>query len=443
MDSLSDEEIGAYRGTVTEPGRPSPYRDRSVEENLELFARMRSGEFPGGAHVLRARIDLASRNMKLRDPVLYRIVHAPHYRAGEAWCIYPLYDFAHPLSDAMESISHSICTLEFENNRAIYDWLVENLRGRCGLPKSPRPHQHEFARLNLDYTVLSKRKLIRLVDEGRVRGWDDPRMPTLSGLRRRGVTPEAIREFAGRIGVAKTNSRVDAAILEAAIRDDLNFRAPRVLAVSKPLRVVITDYPEDKVEQIQAPYWPRDIEREGTRPLPFSRELYIEQDDFMETPPKGFHRLQPGGRVRLRHAYVVRCDGIVRDPAGKILELRCSHEPDTLGRPPADGPVKGTIHWVSAGSAVKAEFRLYDRLFSVPDPEAGEGEFTDRLNPESAVVVHGYVEPSVLLDDSETRYQFERLGYFWQDPVESRPDRLIFNRIVALRDPWSKAKSRG
>lgn len=442
VDSLSDEEIGAYRGTLTEPGRPSPYRDRSVEENLDLFSRMRAGEFPGGAHVLRARIDLSSRNMKLRDPVLYRIVHAAHYRAGEAWCIYPLYDFAHPLSDAIEAVSHSICTLEFENNRAIYDWLIENLRGRCGLPDSPRPYQYEFARLNLDYTVLSKRKLIRLVEDGHVRGWDDPRMPTLSGLRRRGVTPEAIREFAARIGVAKTNSRVDAGIFEAAIRDDLNFRAPRVLAVARPLRVVITDYSEAKVEQIEAPYWPRDVQREGSRPLPFSRELYIEQDDFMENPPKGFHRLRPGGRVRLRHAYIIRCDEVVKNPAGEIVELRCSHDPDTLGKPPADGPVKGTIHWVSAPHAVRAELRLYDRLFSVPDPEVGGGELTSCLNPESVVTAEGYVEPSVLGDAPEMRYQFERLGYFWQDPVESRPDRLIFNRIVALRDSWSKVRAK-
>ncbi len=442
VDSLSDEEISAYRGTVTQPGRPSPYRDRSVEENLDLFARMRRGEFPNGAHVLRAKIDLASRNMKLRDPVLYRIVHASHYRTGGAWCLYPLYDFAHPLSDAIEAISHSICTLEFENNRAIYDWLVEHLRGTCGLAASPRPYQYEFARLELDFTVLSKRKLIKLVEGGYVRGWDDPRMPTISGLRRRGVTPEAIREFANRIGVAKTNSRVDAAIFEAAIRDDLNYRAPRVLAVLRPLKVVLTNYPTGHVEHLVAPYWPHDVAREGSRELPFSRELYIERDDFMESPPKGFHRLMPGGRVRLRHAYIIRCDEVVKDAGGEITELRCTYDPETLGRPPADGPVKGTIHWVAASHAVRAEMRLYDRLFRVADPEAGEGDFTQHLNPQSLTIAQGYVEPSVLDDAPGMRYQFERLGYFWQDPVDSRPDRLVFNRIVALRDSWAKTLQR-
>jgi glutaminyl-tRNA synthetase len=438
VDSLSDDEIGAYRGTITEPGRPSPYRDRSVEENLDLFTRMRNGEFPNGAHVLRAKIDLSSPNMKMRDPVLYRIVHAAHYRAGGAWCIYPLYDFAHGLSDAIEGISHSICTLEFENNRAIYDWLVENLRGTCGLPESPRPHQYEFARLELDYTVLSKRKLIRLVEGGHVSGWDDPRMPTISGLRRRGVTPEAIREFANRIGVAKTNSRVDPAIFEAALRDDLNYRAPRALAVVRPLKVILTNYPDGKVEELDAPYWPHDVPRAGSRRLPFSREIYIERSDFMESPPKGFHRLSPGTRVRLRHAYVIRCDEVVGD-GREVVELRCRYEPDTLGSPGASGPVKGTIHWVSAPHAVKAEMRVYDRLFSVPDPEAGAAEIIEYLNPASLDVVEGYVEPSVAQDPAGTRYQFERLGYFWQDPHDSRPDRLVFNRIVTLRDSRARA----
>lgn len=440
VDSLSDEEIGAYRGTVTEPGRPSPYRDRSVEENLDFFERMRKGEFPNGAHVLRAKIDLSSPNMKLRDPVLYRIVHASHYRTGEAWCIYPLYDFAHPLSDAIEGISHSICTLEFENNRAIYDWLLENLRGKCGLPASPRPYQYEFARLNLDYTILSKRKLIRLVEAGHVGGWDDPRMPTLSGLRRRGVTPEAIREFANRIGVAKANSRVDIGIFEAAVRDDLNYRAPRVLAVLRPLKVVLTDFPEGRVEELDAPYWPHDVPREGSRRVPFSSQLYIERDDFLEHPPKGFYRLIPGGRVRLRHAYVIRCDEVAKDTDGHVMELRCSYDPATLGKPPGGDPVKGTIHWVSARHAVNAEMRLYDRLFSVPDPEAGEGEFAGYLNPGSSAVAEGYVEPSVLWDPPDLRYQFERLGYFWRDPVDSGPKRLVFNRIVSLRDSWTKRR---
>jgi glutaminyl-tRNA synthetase len=440
VDSLSDEDISRYRGTITEPGKPSPYRDRSIEENLDLLGRMRKGEFPAGAHVLRAKIDLASRNMKLRDPVLYRIVHASHYRTKDAWCIYPLYDFAHPLSDAFEGISHSICTLEFENNRAIYDWLLENLRGKCGLPASPRPFQYEFARLNLDYTVLSKRKLIKLVEAGHVNGWDDPRMPTISGLRRRGVTPEAIREFANRIGVAKSNSRVDIAIFEAAVRDDLNYRAPRVLAVLKPLKIVLTNFPEGKVEQLDAPYWPHDVPKQGSRSVPFSRDLYIERGDFMEQPPKGFYRLVPGGRVRLRHAYVIRCEEVVKGSGGEILELRCTYDPQTLGHPPADGPVKGTIHWVSAPHAAQAEVRLYDRLFTAPDPEATEGEFTDHLNSESLTVATGHVEPSVLQDTPELRYQFERLGYFWRDPAESRPERLIFNRIVSLRDSWTKRK---
>ncbi len=438
VDSLSEEEMSAYRGTVTEPGRPSPYRDRSVEENLDLFERMRRGEFPNGAHVLRGKIDLASSNMKLRDPVFYRIVHAAHYHTGDAWCIYPLYDFAHPLSDAIEGISHSLCTLEFENNRAIYDWLLENLRGKCGLPHCPRPYQYEFARRNLDYAVMSKRKLIKLVEGRFVTGWDDPRMFTISGLRRRGVPPDAIREFANRIGVARAENRVDIATLDAAIRDDLNVRAPRVLAVLRPLRVVVTNYPEGKVEQLDAPYWPHDVPKEGSRTVPFSRELYIERDDFMEQPPKGFHRLSPGGRVRLRHAYVIRCEDVVKDAGEEIVELRCSYEPDTLGKQPSGGAVKGTIHWVSVAHAVPAEIRLYDRLFSLPDPEAGGDAFTDHLNPDSLAVVNGYIEPSVRADPSDTRYQFERLGYFWPDPVDSRPDSLVFNRIVTLRDSWAK-----
>jgi len=443
VDSLSEEEISTYRGTITEPGRPSLYRDRTVTENLDLFARMRKGEFPSGAHVLRAKIDLRSPNMKLRDPVLYRIVHAAHYRTGDTWCIYPLYDFAHPLSDAIEGVSHSICTLEFENNRAIYDWLVEHLRGKCGLPASPRPYQYEFARLNLDYTVLSKRKLIKLVEDGHVKGWDDPRMPTIAGLRRRGVTPEAIREFANRIGVAKANSRVDLATFEAAIRDDLNYRAPRVLAVLRPLKVVLTNLPEGNVEELQAPYWPHDVPNEGSRAVPFSRELYIERDDFLEHPPKGFYRLIPGGRVRLRHAYVIRCDDVVKDAAGNLVELRCTYDPATLGRAPAGGPVKGTIHWVSARHGVRAEMRLYDRLFRMADPEAGDGDISASLSPESLTVVEGYVEPSVLHDPPELRYQFERLGYFWRDPADASPKRLVFNRIVSLRDSWAKREGRG
>jgi len=438
VDSLSDEEISTYRGTISKHGQPSPYRTRSVEENLDLFARMRKGEFPDGAHVLRAKIDLSNPNMKLRDPVLYRIVHASHYRTGDTWCIYPLYDFAHPLSDAIEGISHSLCTLEFENNRAIYDWLVENLRGKCGLPSSPRPYQYEFARLNLDYTVLSKRKLIKLLESKHVQGWDDPRMPTIAGMRRRGITPEAIREFSNRIGVAKANSRVDLATFEAAVRDDLNQRAPRVLAVLRPLKVVLTNFPPGRVETLEAPYWPHDVPKTGSRPVPFSRELYIERDDFLELPPKGFHRLTPGGRVRLRHAYVIQCEEVVKDTKGNIVELRCTYDPATLNHPPAQGPVKGTIHWISAAHVVPAQMRLYDRLFSVADPEAGDGDFTAGLNPDSLTVVQGYVEPSVLKDSPEVRYQFERLGYFWRDPVDSKPTSLVFNRVVSLRDSWAK-----
>ncbi len=438
VDSLPDEEISTYRGTISTPGKPSPYRNRSVEENLDLFGRMRKGEFPDGAHVLRAKIDMSNPNMKLRDPIFYRIVHAAHYRTRNTWCIYPLYDFAHPLSDATEGISHSLCTLEFENNRAIYDWLVENLRGKCGLPSSPRPHQYEFARLNLDYTVLSKRKLIKLLESKHVQGWDDPRMPTIAGMRRRGITPEAIREFSNRIGVAKANSRVDLATFEAAVRDDLNQRAPRVLAVLRPLKVVLTNFPQGRVETLEAPYWPHDVPKTGSRSVPFSRELYIERDDFLEDPPKGFYRLMPGGRVRLRHAYVIQCEEVVKDAKGNVVELHCTYDPATLNHPPSQGPVKGTIHWISAPHAVPAQMRLYDRLFSTADPEAGDGDFTAGLNPDSLTVVQGYVEPSVLKDSPEVRYQFERLGYFWRDPVDAKPANLVFNRIVSLRDSWAK-----
>ena len=441
VDSSSEGEISTYRGTISTPGKPSPYRTRSVEENLDLFARMRKGEFRDGAHVLRAKIDMSSPNMKLRDPIFYRIVHASHYRTRDAWHIYPLYDFAHPLSDAIEGISHSLCTLEFENNRAIYDWLVESLRGKCGLPSSPRPYQYEFARLSLDYTVLSKRKLIKLLEAKHVQGWDDPRMPTIAGMRRRGIAPEAIREFSNRIGVAKANSRVDLATFEAAVRDDLNQRAPRVLAVLRPLKVVLTNFPQGRVETLEAPYWPHDVPQTGSRPVPFSRELYIERDDFLEHPPKGFYRLMPGGRVRLRHAYVIQCEEVVKDAGGNVVELRCTHDPATLNHPPAQGPVKGTIHWVSTPHAVPAQMRLYDRLFSVADPEAGDGDLTAGLNPGSLTVVQGYVEPSVLKDSPDVRYQFERLGYFWRDPVDSKPTNLVFNRIVSLRDSWAKREA--
>ena len=429
VDSLSEEEIREYRGTVTEPGRPSPYRARSVDENLDLFKRMRAGEFADGTHVLRAKIDMAAPNMKMRDPLLYRIRHAHHYRTGDAWPIYPLYDFAHGLSDAIEGVTHSLCTLEFENNREIYDWLVDALYA------PPRPHQYEFARLALDYTVLSKRKLITLVRDGHVDGWDDPRMPTLAGLRRRGVRPEAIRDFANRVGVAKANSRTDPALLEYSIRDDLNTQAPRVMAVLNPLKVVLTNYPEDKEEALEAPYWPYDVPKEGTREVPFARELFIERDDFLEEPPKGFRRLAPGGEVRLRYAYVIRCDEVVKDETGNVTELHCSYDPDTLGRNPKCRKVKGTVHWVSAAHALPAEMRLYDRLFSVPNPDAGDALFTDYLNPDSLVVTHGFVEPSVAEDSENTRYQFERQGYFVRDP-DSSPHHLVFNRIVPLKSAW-------
>ncbi len=433
VDSQSEDEIRAGRGTVTEPGTPSPYRDRSPEENLDLFEKMRAGAFPDGAHVLRAKIDMGAANMKLRDPLLYRIRHAHHYRTGDDWAIYPMYDFAHPLSDAIEGITHSVCTLEFEANRAIYDWLLDHTFDE------PRPHQHEFARLNLDYTVVSKRKLLQLVQEGHVTGWDDPRMPTIAGLRRRGVLPEAIRDFAERVGVTKVDGRVDIALLEYAIRDSLNARAPRVMAVQRPLRVTITNWGDDEVETLDAALWPHDIPREGSRPLDFTRALYIEQDDFSEDPPKGFHRLVPGGEVRLRHAYILRCDEVIKDDAGEVVELRCTVDRDSKSGTAGGGRrVKGTIHWVSATQAVPAEFRLYDRLFTVPDPEdVPEGaSFLQHVNPDSLEVVHGFVEPGLSVDP-EARYQFERLGYFAPDP-DATPEKPVYNRIVTLRDTWAK-----
>lgn len=433
VESASEEEIREFRGTVTQPGRPTPSRSRSVEENLDLFRRMREGEFPDGAHVLRAKLDLSSPNMLMRDPILYRIRHAHHYRTGDAWCIYPLYDFAHPIEDAIEDVTHSFCTLEFENNRAVYDWVVENI------PLDTRPRQYEFARRNLDYTVMSKRKMLKLVNEGHVSGWDDPRMPTIAGLRRRGFTPESIRAFADLVGVGKTENRTDIGKLEFAIRDDLNHRAPRVLCVLNPLRVVITNYPDDQVEELDAPYFPRDVPREGSRTVPFARVLFIDRDDFSEDPPPGYRRLAPGGRVRLRYAYVIQCDEVIRDENGEIVELRCSYDPETRGGKAApDRPVKGTIHWVSADHSVECEVRLYDRLFSIPDPDDGGDDFIQHLNPESLVVVKGArIEPSVTRDPADTRYQFERVGFFWQDPVDSQADALVFNRTVTLRDTWT------
>ena len=435
VDSQTEEQIREGRGTVITPGVPSPNRDRPVEENLDLLRRMRAGEFPDGAHVLRALIDMAHPNMIMRDPLLLRIRHARHYRRGDAWCIYPLYDFAHGLSDAIEGITRSLCTLEFKDSRDIYDWLVRE----AGFENPPT--QIEFARLEIDYTVLSKRKLLRLVNEGFVAGWDDPRMPTIAGLRRRGVTPEAIRTFADTIGVARKPARVELPTFEHAVRDDLNMRVPRVMAVLEPLRIVLTNYPEHEVEELQASYYPHDVPLEGTRPVPFSREIYIERDDFMEDPPKKFFRLAPGREVRLRYAYLITCQRAVKNDAGEIVELHCTYDPATRGGDAPDGRrVQGTIHWVSAARGVECEVRLYDRLFTVADPEAGDADFTASLNPASLTVVDGAtVEPSVLTDPIGSKYQFERTGYFVKD-VDSTAERPVFNRTVTLRDSWAKVK---
>lgn len=439
VDSLSKEQLREYRGKLGEPGTPSPYRDRSVEENLELFEGMKAGKYANGEHVLRAKIDMSASNMVMRDPLLYRIINAPHHRTGDTWCIYPMYDFAHPLEDTIEHITHSLCSLEFENNRELYDWVVAH----SGLPAVPR--QTEFARLNLTYTVMSKRKLLRLVQEGHVSGWDDPRMPTVAGLRRRGVTPESIQTFAERIGVARANSTVELEFLESTIRDDLNHRARRVLAVLNPLKVVITNYPEDKVEQLDAPYWPHDIDHEGSRALPFSRELYIEREDFMEHPPKKWHRLAPGGEVRLRHGYIIKCDEVVRDDKGQIIELHCTYDDDT--RSGEDGgvsrKVKGTIHWVSAQHALKAPVRLYDRLFGVERPDAdAERDFLELINPESLITIDAMVEPSLKDEPAGTRFQFERQGYFIIDVKDSADGAPVFNRIVSLKDTWGKQQAK-
>ena len=430
--SLSAEEIRAYRGTLTEPGKESPYRNRSVQENLDLFERMRAGEFPDGAHVLRAKIDMASGNINLRDPVLYRIFHAEHHRTGDKWCIYPMYDYAHPISDALEGVTHSICTLEFEDHRPLYDWTLDHL------PVPSRPYQYEFARLNLAYTVLSKRRLIKLVQEGKVAGWDDPRMPTLSGLRRRGYPPEAIRKFCDLIGVGKRENLVDMALLEYCVREELNVTAPRVMAVLRPLKVVLLNYPGDRVEELEAVNNPEDPAA-GTRLVPFSRELYIERDDFLEEPPKKFFRLAPGREVRLRYAYFIRCVDVIKDETGEILELHCTYDPETKGGYAPDGrKVKATLHWVSAPHSLPAEVRLYDRLFTEPEPGAATGNFLDDLNPDSLEILNiCRVEPSLGAARPGARFQFERLGYFAVDP-DSTPQNLIFNRTVTLKDPWAK-----
>ncbi len=438
--SLSPEEIREYRGTLTKPGKDSPYRTRSVKENLDLFERMEAGEFEEGTHVLRAKIDMASPNVNMRDPTLYRIKKVAHYRTGNKWCIYPMYDFTHCLSDSIEGITHSLCTLEFENNRPLYDWVLDELNVDC------HPQQIEFARLNLSYTVLSKRKLVELVEGGYVTGWDDPRMPTVAGMRRRGYTPESIRNFCERIGVAKRDSIVDIALLEYYIREDLNQRAPRVMGVLRPLRVVIDNYPEDQVEELDGPYHPQDPSM-GSRKVPFSRVLYIEREDFHEDPPKKFFRLAPGREVRLRYAYYIKCVRVVKDEqTGEVAEVHCIYDPETRGGWSPDGrKVKGTIHWVSAAHSLPAEVRLYDRLFQIANPrgEKDGPDFTTYLNPSSLeTLTSSRVEPSLSGAAPDSRYQFERLGYFCVDSVDSSNGALVFNRTVTLRDSWAKIASK-
>ena len=435
VDDLSADEIRAHRGTLTEAGVESPYRNRSVEENLDLFTRMRAGEFPDGACVLRAKIDMASPNLVMRDTVIYRIAHVPHHRTGDQWCIYPMYDFAHPISDAIEGITHSLCTLEFEEHRPFYDWLLEAL----GFPAGERPRQIEFARLNLSGAITSKRKLRRLVEEGHVRGWDDPRMPTISGMRRRGYPPAAVRAFCEEIGVAKSNSTVDSAMLEHSVRDELNRNAPRVMAVLRPLKLVLTNYPEGKTEYLLADSSPT---HGGQRYVPFGRELYIDREDFMEDAPKKFFRLKPGGEVRLKHAYIIKCEEVIKDAAGEITELRCTYDPETRsGGAAANRKVKGTIQWVAAEYALTAEVRLYESLLrDMPEGEEEPEDFIDTLNPHSLeILTDAKVEPSVRLTAAGTHYQFLRVGYFVVDP-DTTPDHIVFNRVVGLKDSWSKMK---
>ncbi|HOK86126.1 glutamine--tRNA ligase/YqeY domain fusion protein [Tenuifilum sp.] len=432
VDDQSQEEIRINRGTVTQPGKESPWRNRSVEENLDLFRRMRAGEFKDGEKVLRAKIDMAHPNMLLRDPIMYRIIHAEHHRTGDKWCIYPMYDYAHGQSDSIEQITHSICTLEFDVHRPLYDWFIEKLEI---FPSK----QYEFARLNLSYTVMSKRKLLQLVQEKVVMGWDDPRMPTICGLRRRGYTPEAIRYFADKVGVAKRDNVIDLSLLEFCIREDLNKRAERRMAVLNPLKVVITNYPEGQVEELEAVNNPED-ETAGKRLIPFSREIYIERDDFMENPPKKFFRLAPGQEVRLRYAYFIKCEKVIKDSQGNVIELHCTYDPASRGGNSPDGrKVQGTIHWVSIPHAVKAEIRLFDRLFSKPDPDdVPEGQdWKSSLNPESLTVIEGYLEPSLKHAKQLDKFQFERLGYFCVD-YDSTPEHLVFNRTVTLKDTWAK-----
>jgi len=429
VDDLSPDEIRDYRGTLTEPGKESPYRNRSVEENLDLFARMRAGEFPDGSKTLRAKIDMASPNLNLRDPVMYRIRKTAHHRTGDKWCIYPMYDWAHGQSDSIEGITHSLCTMEYEDHRPLYDWFIEQL----GIH---HPQQIEFARLNLSHTVVSKRKLLQLVNEGIVRGWDDPRMPTLRGLRRRGYTPEAIRDFCDRVGVGKTQNVIELALLEHCVREDLNKRAPRAMAVLHPLKVIIDNFPADRVEELEAINNPEDASA-GTRTVPFTRELWIEQDDFRENPPPKYFRLAPGAEVRLRWAYLIKCTHVVKNERGEIVEVHCTYDPATLGTNPTDRKIKGTIHWVSAQYAVPAEVRLYETLFLSPKPDEDEN-WKASINPNSLQVLKGcYVEPSLANAEVGSRYQFERIGYFCVDP-DTHPGQLVFNRTVSLRDTWAK-----
>ncbi len=434
---LGPDEIREYRGTPTQPGRESPYRNRPIRESLDLFRRMRAGEFAEGTRVLRAKIDMASPNLNMRDPVVYRIRKQPHPRTGDKWCIYPMYDFAHCLSDAIEGVTHSLCTLEFEDHRPLYDWFLDQL----DVPSHPQ--QIEFARLNISYTVLSKRMLRQLIDEGVVTGWGDPRMPTIKGLRKRGYTPESIRQFSEDVGLAKANSIVDMAMLENAIRDDLDPKVPRLMCVHKPLKVVIDNYEESRVEYMKAPYYPNDPEKMGYRQTPFTREIFIEQDDFMEDPPKKFFRLAPGREVRLRFSYIIKCVDVVKDPrTGEVIELHCTYDPDSLGKKPVGRKVKGTIHWVSANQGVPAILKLYDRLFTVPNPAGEGGNFMDYLNPSSLEVVrNAVIEPAIKdVGKPGARFQFERKGFYFLDPEDSTPDMFVFNRIVSLKSKWERIR---
>ena len=430
VDDLSPDEIREYRGTLTEPGKESPFRNRTVEENLELFERMRKGEFTDGEKVLRAKIDMSSPNINLRDPILYRISHTTHHNTGDKWCIYPMYAFAHPIEDAIEGVTHSVCTLEFEDQRPLYDWVIKE----CEMENTP--HQYEFGRLNLTNTVMSKRKLKQLVEEGYVDGWDDPRMPTISGLRRRGYTPESIRNFCRELGVAKTSGVVDEKMLEHFVREDLKLKAPRTMGILKPLKVVITNYPEGEVEMLDAEINPENPEM-GTRQIPFSREIYIEQEDFMENPPKKYFRLFPGNEVRLKHAYFIKCEEVIKDKDGNVIELRCTYDPETKSGTGFTGrKVKGTIHWVEATQAVPAEFRLYEPLILDEEAEEGTGNFLDHVNPNSLKIENGFVEPNMKDAKPNEKFQFFRHGYFNVDPKDSTEDHLVFNLIVSLKSSF-------